>query len=70
MPSGIKLVLVTPEAAIGDAFGSYLNYLRGLQQLDRITIDECHVVLNDPSQFRPQLQRLGELVRSKSQRFF
>lgn len=33
----------------------------GQQQLDRIYIDECHVILNNRTDFRRKLQQLGEL---------
>lgn len=56
-------MFVTLKAALGPAFGTYLNHLHGLHQVDRIVIDECHVVLNQQAEFRPTLQRLGELSR-------
>lgn len=62
-PDGARLVLVTPESAVGEAFGTFLNRLKATQQLDRIVIDECHVVLNDSWTFRRKLRRLGELCR-------
>ncbi|MCJ1261580.1 hypothetical protein MMC22_001445 [Lobaria immixta] len=62
-PSFVQVVLVTPEAALGPMFGTFLNQLQGLHQRDRIVLDECHVVLNQQADFRPALQRLGELSR-------
>ena len=59
----VQVVFVTPEAALGPAFGTFLNRLHGLHPLDRLAIDECHVVLNQQAEFRPTLQRLGELSR-------
>jgi RecQ family ATP-dependent DNA helicase len=56
-----RVVLVTPESAVSEAFRTFLNRIRATQQLDRIVIDECHVVLNDQMNFRKQMQQLGEL---------
>ena len=33
--------------------------------MDRIVINECHVVLNEQEDFRPRLQELGELNRAQ-----
>ncbi|GME31336.1 conserved hypothetical protein [Neofusicoccum parvum] len=51
-PDAESVVLVTPEAALSDEFMTFLNRLRAMRQLDRIVIDECHVVLNDQVDFR------------------
>jgi len=37
------------------------------QSLDRIVIDECHVVLNDQLDFRKMLQQLGQLAMAETQ---
>ncbi|TKA32264.1 hypothetical protein B0A49_13950, partial [Cryomyces minteri] len=37
------------------------------QQLDRIVIDECHVVLSRKYTFRKQLQQLGKLMMAETQ---
>jgi superfamily II DNA helicase RecQ len=59
--------LVTPESALGHDFITFLNRQRMLHRLDRIVIDECHIVLNDQTDFRPQMQRLGQLVHAQTQ---
>ena len=66
-PDGARIVLVTPESARKDVFIRFMNRLRGQQRLDRIVIDECHVVLNDQAGFRPKLRELGELNRAQVQ---
>jgi hypothetical protein len=66
-PDEASIVLVTPEWALGEDFTTFLNRQRLLSRLDRIVIDECHVVLNDQTHFRPQLQRLGRLVHAQTQ---
>ena len=58
---GAQVVLVTPESAVSEGFSTFLTRMRAMQQLDRIVIDECHVVLNDKMDFRKQLQQLGQL---------
>src|SRR5208283_4211107 len=41
-------------------FNTYINRLRGTYQLDRVVMDECHVVLDSGPNFRPKLRALGE----------
>ena len=41
-----SIVLVTPESAITKTFSTYINRLRSTYQLDRVVMDECHVVLD------------------------
>jgi helicase-like protein len=38
-----------------------------MKRLDRIVIDECHVVLNEQRDFRPMLQQLGRLMTARTQ---
>jgi len=55
-----KIVIVAAETA---ATREFMNYAWGLQlggQLDRIVLDECHVVLSSAT-FRTRLQRLKRL---------
>jgi superfamily II DNA or RNA helicase len=66
-PDAAAIVLVTPEAAVGEGFMTFLNRLRATRQLDRIIIDECHVVLNRQYTFRKQMQQLGKLVVAETQ---
>lgn len=40
-----NIVLVTPESAVGDEFASFIDRRRAMGQLDRIVVDECHVIL-------------------------
>jgi superfamily II DNA helicase RecQ len=61
-----SIVFVTPEtAAQNPSFRSFAQ--RNRRRLDRIVIDECHVVLNESTTFRRHLQRLGGLVKMASQ---
>jgi superfamily II DNA helicase RecQ len=66
-PDAAAIVLVTPESAVGEAFTTFLNRLQATQQLDRIIIDECHIVLNRQYTFRKQMQQLGKLVAAETQ---
>ena len=52
-PSDIRVLLVTPEAAMGESFTFYLNRLRTTGRLRRIVIDECHLILDANGVFRP-----------------
>jgi superfamily II DNA helicase RecQ len=66
-PDAAAVVLVTPESAIGEAFTTFLNRLQAMRQLDRIVIDECHIMLNQQYTFRKQMQQLGRLVAAETQ---
>ncbi|KAK3078742.1 hypothetical protein LTS18_006726, partial [Coniosporium uncinatum] len=66
-PDGAAIVFVTPESAVKAEFATFLNRLRMTQQLDRIVIDECHVVLNRQFKFRKEMQQLGKLVAADTQ---
>lgn len=66
-PDAAAVVLVTPESAVTEAFATFVNRLRATRQLDRIVIDECHVVLNRRYTFRKQMQQLGKLVAAETQ---
>jgi superfamily II DNA helicase RecQ len=61
-PDTAAVVLVTPESAVGEAFATFLNRLQATRQLDRIVIDECHILLNRQYMFRKHMQQLGKLV--------
>jgi superfamily II DNA helicase RecQ len=64
---GAQVMFVTPEAAVGEAFGQYINRQRAMGRLDRIVIDECHVVLDSLHGFRSRLLALRNLVRAETQ---
>jgi superfamily II DNA helicase RecQ len=54
-PNAASIVLVTPESAVSPDFQMFLNRLRWMRWLDRIVINECHVVLNSQRDFQPQM---------------
>jgi superfamily II DNA helicase RecQ len=65
-PDEATIVLVTPESAVTDDFHTFINRLQQTRRLDRIVIDECHVVLNNQRDFRPQLRQLESTLRRES----
>ncbi|MGI4799967.1 MAG: DEAD/DEAH box helicase [Janthinobacterium lividum] len=60
-----SMVFVTPESAVSPGFMSFLNRIK--RRLDRIVIDECHVILNEDSGFRKRMSQMGRLVAAESQ---
>jgi superfamily II DNA helicase RecQ len=62
-----QVLFVTPEAAVGEAFGHYINRQRAMGRLDRIVVDECHVVLDSLDGFRSRMLGLRGLVRAETQ---
>ena len=66
-PDSVRLVFTTPETSLSENFQNFLSRLRTFHQLDRIIIDECHVILNKKSTFRKYLSQLGELFVFKTQ---
>ena len=62
-----SIVLVTPEQAVGDKFGTFLNRMKMTRRLDRIVVDECHVMFNKGLGFRKELQQMGKLMMAEAQ---
>lgn len=56
------ILLVTPESAISKGFMTYMRKLQVMDRLDRIVIDECHILLNTRLDFRRKLQKLRKVV--------
>jgi hypothetical protein len=57
-----SIVLVTPESVITKGFRGFINRLLARQRLDRVVIDECHVILDSSADFRPKLLELGRTI--------
>jgi superfamily II DNA helicase RecQ len=66
-PYWARIVLVTPEGAVTKAFGRFIDEKRMLQQLDRIVIDECHVLLESNATWRPDVLKLIEMTEKGTQ---
>ena len=50
-----SIILVTPEAAVQPRFQDFMAEKRMMRQLDRIIVDECHVVLESTKTWRPEM---------------
>ena len=46
-------MFVTPEVAVTKGFQSFINQLQGRGQLNRVVVNECHMVLDSEYGFRP-----------------
>lgn len=57
-----SIVLVTPESAVTKGFQSFITRLRARGQLDRVFVDECHMVLDAGDGFRPQMRTIGSVI--------
>ena len=66
-PFWASIVLVTPESAVTKAFSRFINQKKMMRQLDRIVIDECHVVLESTDKWRPQMKQLVEMGEKGTQ---
>ena len=62
-----SVVLVTPESAVSESFGNFMNRQRAMGRLERIVIDECHVVLDSTSGWRTRILGLRDLVKAETQ---
>lgn len=69
-PDEAAIVLVTPESSEDPDFHTFLNRQRWMRRLDRIVVDECHIILNSQKDFRPAMARLGRLVSARTQMVF
>jgi superfamily II DNA helicase RecQ len=52
-PDEAAIVLVTPESAVTGDFQSFINQLVMMRRLDRVVVDECHIIMNAQKDFRP-----------------
>ena len=57
-----SVVLVTPESVVTKGFRGFINRLVARQRLDRVVVDECHVILDSSADFRPKLLELGRTI--------
>lgn len=64
-----SVVLVTPESAVGESFGQFINRQRAMGRLDRIVVDECHAVLDSGAggHWRSRMLGLRRLVKAETQ---
>lgn len=55
-------MLVTPESAVTKAFNRFINDKLATGELDRIVVDESHIVLDSTETWRPKVLELAEFV--------
>jgi len=61
-PYHARIVLVTPESAVSQAFGRFIDEKRTTYQLERIVIDECHTILESTAEWRPKVLELCQMA--------
>ncbi|KAG9665746.1 hypothetical protein KCV03_g10303, partial [Aureobasidium melanogenum] len=75
-PEWANIVFVTPEAAVGQAFKRFMQQKKSTGQLDRLVIDECHVVLDsrrktaEKDEWRPEILELYKMIEQSVQTLF
>ncbi|KAH0399710.1 hypothetical protein KCU89_g5930, partial [Aureobasidium melanogenum] len=75
-PEWASIVFVTPEAAVGQAFKRFMQQKKSTGELDRLVIDECHVVLDsrrktaERDAWRPEILELYKTVEQSVQTLF
>jgi superfamily II DNA helicase RecQ len=62
-----QIVLVVPESAVSTPFESFLNRQRAMGRLDRIVVDESHIVLESTKGWRTQVLKLRNIVFAETQ---
>lgn len=62
-----KIVFTTPEGAATKSFSRFVDEKRMLRQLDRIVIDECHILFESTDAWRPDVLRLSEMTGKGTQ---
>ncbi len=65
--SKTQILLISYESVISHRFKEFAIRQIHQNRLDRIYIDECHVILDANSEFRPKLRDLGEILDLKVQ---
>jgi len=62
-----QVMMVTPESAVREAFAEFLNRQQAEGRLDRVVVDECHVVLDSRGGWRKDILELRRLVKFETQ---
>ena len=57
-----RIVLVTPESAVTKAFHRFINGKQATRELDRIVVDESHIILDSTETWRPKVLELAEFA--------
>jgi len=61
-PYHARIILATPESVVTPAFGRFIEEKKRSHQLERIVIDECHMILESTDQWRPKVRQLKEMA--------
>ena len=69
-PYHARIVLATPESAVSQAFGRFIDEKRTMHQLERIVVDECHTVLESTAAWRPKVLGLCQMTEKGVQAVF
>lgn len=69
-PYHARIVLVTPESAVSQGFGRFIDEKRTMHQLERIVIDECHTILESTADWRPKVLDLCQMTEKGVQVVF
>jgi superfamily II DNA helicase RecQ len=64
------VVLVVPELAVSAPFEAFINRQRAMGRLDRVVVDECHIVLESTKGWRTRVLKLRNLVKAETQLLF
>jgi superfamily II DNA helicase RecQ len=62
-----QVVIVVPEVAVSAPFESFLNRQRAMGRLDRVVVDEAHLVLESTNNWRTQVLKLRNLIHADTQ---
>ena len=66
-PIDAQVVSVMAESAVLQSFADYVNAKVLNGQLERVSIDECHSVLQPTPQFRPKVVQLRDAISRQTQ---
>ena len=61
-PYSARIVLVTPESAATLSFSRFIDEKRRTNQLERIVIDKCHLIMESTDSWRPKVRELRMLA--------
>ncbi|KAK5108236.1 hypothetical protein LTR85_005380 [Meristemomyces frigidus] len=61
-PYYARMVFVTPESAVSVAFGRFIDEKKAAHQLERIVVDECHMILESTPKWRPKMRELRQIA--------
>jgi len=66
-PYWARVILTTPESAVSSSFSRFLDEKRAMRELDRIVIDECHLLLESSHTWRPDVLKLTRMTEKDTQ---